>query len=208
MHKTLFDTPVINTLLRWLAALILFCCGWKAIGKTPDDPKYVLIAAPHTSNWDLFFMLAIALKMRIKIYWMGKEAIFKFPFRGFMMWMGGIPVDRSKSNDMVKAIADIFSENETLAITVPPEGTRSHTVYWKTGFYHIANTAQVPICCGFLDFKKREGGIGPLVYPTGDIDKDMVKIKAFYSTITGKYPNRFQNASEKPKDTEKPKNNV
>lgn len=113
------------------------------------------------------------------------------------MFMGGIPIDRSKSNDIVKAITDIFNSNTELTVTVPPEGTRSHTVYWKTGFYHIANEAQVPICLGFLDYAKREGGLGPLVYPCGDIETDMVEIKAFYSTISGKHPSRFQSEASK-----------
>lgn len=199
MHNTIFYTPVINTLFCWIASLILFCTGWKTIGEKPNVPKYVLIAAPHTSNWDLFFMITVALKLKISIYWMGKESIFKFPFKGLMMWMGGIPIDRSKSQDMVKAITEIFEANSELAITVPPEGTRSHTVYWKTGFYHIANESKVPICLGFLDYSKKEGGLGPLIYPTGDIEKDMIEIKKFYSPISGKYPDRFQVETPKSK---------
>ena len=200
MHNTIFYTPIINTLFCWLAGLVLLCFGWKTKGEKPDVQKYVLIAAPHTSNWDLFFMITVALRMRVKIYWMGKESIFKFPFKGLMMWMGGIPVDRSKSQDMVKAITEIFDANSELTITVPPEGTRSQTVYWKTGFYHMANQSKVPICLGFLDYAKREGGLGPLVHPTGDIEKDMIQIKEFYSSITGKYPDRFQTEVPKEED--------
>lgn len=196
MHLTLFDTPIINILLRLLAKLTLFCFGWKTMGKKPAEKKYVIIAAPHTSNWDLFFMLLIALDLKIAIYWMGKDSIFKFPFKNLMQWMGGISIDRSQANDVVATMVDIYKNCDELVVSVPPEGTRAHTVYWKTGFYHIANGAGIPICLGYLDFAKKEGGIGPMFQPSGDIEKDMIEIKEFYKNITGKHPDRFQSAED------------
>jgi len=196
MHLTLFATPIINTLFRLLANFTLFCFGWKTMGKKPDEKKYVIIAAPHTSNWDLFFMMLIALKLDIHIYWIGKDSLFKFPFKNTMQWLGGIPVDRSKSNDVVASMVKTFNECDELVLSIPPEGTRSHTVYWKTGFYHMANGAGIPICLGFLDYAKKEGGIGPMFQPSGDIEKDMIEIKTFYKNITGKYPDRFQAGEE------------
>jgi 1-acyl-sn-glycerol-3-phosphate acyltransferase len=200
MHLTLFDTPVLKTLLRILAKITLFCFGWKSMGSKPEEKKYVIIAAPHTSNWDLFFMMLIALDLKIAIYWMGKDSIFGFPFKHLMHWMGGISVNRSQANDLVSAMVKTFEECDELVLSVPPEGTRSHTVYWKTGFYHIANGAGIPICLGYLDFAKKEGGIGPMFYPTGDIDKDMTEIKTFYKDITGKYPNRFESPDDYEQD--------
>jgi 1-acyl-sn-glycerol-3-phosphate acyltransferase len=199
MHLTLFATPVINTLFRLLANILLFCFGWKTMGEKPKEKKYVIIAAPHTSNWDLFFMMLVALKLDIHIYWIGKDSIFKFPFKNTMKWMGGISVDRSKSNDVVANMVKTFNECDELVLSIPPEGTRSHTVYWKTGFYHMANGAGIPICLGFLDYAKKEGGIGPMYQPSGDIEKDMIEIKAFYKNITGKYPERFQAGEENTK---------
>jgi len=192
MHRTLFNTPIITPILQYLAIGILWCCRWKAVGEKPTESKYLFVGAPHTSNWDLFYMLLLALAMNVKFYWMGKDSIFDFPFKHLMHWMGGIAIDRSQSNDVVAGIIKTYAECNELAIAVPPEGTRAETPYWKTGFYHIANGANIPIYLGFLDFSKREGGIGPMVIPTGNIDQDMVKIKSFYATKRGKYPNKFK----------------
>lgn len=192
MHLTLFQTPVVRQLLRLIAILLLFLFGWKTVGKKPEEKKYVIIAAPHTSNWDLFFMMLIALDLKIAIYWMGKDSIFNFPFKHLMMWMGGISIDRSQSNNLVATMVEIFNESDSLVLSVPPEGTRSHTVYWKTGFYHIAHGANVPIALGFLDFAKKEGGIHEMFYTSGDIEADMLQLKNFYKKITAKYPNKFR----------------
>lgn len=187
MHRTMFDTPVVNTLFRWISIVVLKLAGWKSVGDAPDDlKKCVMIAAPHTSNWDLPFMLMISFVLRKKIYWMGKEQIFKFPFRRLMMWMGGIPVDRSKSNNMVQASVDAINNNEHMYLIVPPEGTRAKVTYWKTGFYHIAHSAGVPILMGFLDYPNKKGGIAGVFHTTGDIDADMKTIQAIYAPITGK----------------------
>lgn len=192
MHRTMFDTPVVNTLLRWISIVILKITGWKTVGAIPSDlKKCVMIAAPHTSNWDLPFTLMIAFAVRANVYWMGKEQIFKFPFRHLMMWMGGIPVDRSKANNMVQASADAITQSEQLFLIVPPEGTRSKVTYWKTGFYHIANTANVPILLGFLDYTKKEGGILGTFETTGDIEADMKAIQALYAPISGKKPDNW-----------------
>lgn len=187
MHRTMFDTPVINTLLRWISIVVLKLAGWKSVGESPADlKKCVMIAAPHTSNWDLPFMLMIAFVLRKKIYWMGKEQIFKFPFKGLMMWMGGIPVDRSKSNNVVQASVDAITNAEQMYLIVPPEGTRAKVTYWKTGFYHIAHNAGVPILMGFLDYTNKTGGILGTFETTGDIDADMKAIQESYAPIMGK----------------------
>jgi len=192
MHTTMFDTPILKTLLRWFSIVALKLAGWKAEGEIPKNlDKCVMIAAPHTSNWDLPFMLFIAFKLRAKIYWMGKEQIFKPPFKHLMMWMGGVPVDRSKANNMVQASIDAINENEQLFLIVPPEGTRSKVTYWKTGFYHIAHGAGVPILMGFLDYQNKRGGIKGTFTTSGDIDADMAKIKAIYAEICGKKVDQY-----------------
>ena len=192
MHTTMFDTPILKTLLRWISILALKLAGWKAEGEIPKDlKKCVMIAAPHTSNWDLPFMLFIAFKLRAKIYWMGKEQIFKPPFKSLMMWMGGVPVDRSKANNMVQASIDAINENDQLFLIVPPEGTRSKVTYWKTGFYHIAHGADVPILMGFLDYKNKRGGIKGTYTTTGDIETDMEEIKGIYAAISGRKEDQY-----------------
>ncbi|MBF0118383.1 MAG: lysophospholipid acyltransferase family protein [Desulfobacterales bacterium] len=187
MNYTIFDTPVIRPIMRFLSLLILKFFGWRVEGKLPDIPKFVMIAAPHTSNWDLPLTLLVAFALKAKIYWMGKAAIFNRPFTGFFKWLGGIPIDRSKSNGVVKESIKQFEENEKLILTIPPSGTRRKVLYWKTGFYYIACGANVPIVLGFLDYSRKTGGIGYSYIPTGDIKSDFLEIQAFYSDIKGKY---------------------
>jgi 1-acyl-sn-glycerol-3-phosphate acyltransferase len=193
MHRTIFDTPVVNTLLRVFSIGFLKITGWKIEGALPDNaPKCVLIAAPHTSNWDLPYTLMVAYQLRLHIYWMGKDSIFKPPFRGLMMWLGGIPVDREKSNNLVAASVEaIKAADGPLQLVVPPEGTRSKTRYWKTGFYYIAVGANVPIIMAYMDYKNKRSGLGPVFTPTGNIEKDMEAIKAFYAPFTGKNGAQF-----------------
>jgi 1-acyl-sn-glycerol-3-phosphate acyltransferase len=188
VNYTIFDTPVVRSVVRWIALVFLWTNGWRTAGRLPDAPKFVLIAAPHTSNWDLPYMLCSALKLNAKLYWMGKDAIFRWPLKRFFKWLGGIPIDRSRSNNIVALSIEQFRQNKKLILTVPPSGTRKRVLNWKTGFYHIAHGAGVPIALGFLDYKKKIGGIGPLVRPTGNIEADMQVIKNFYNDISGKYP--------------------
>jgi 1-acyl-sn-glycerol-3-phosphate acyltransferase len=190
LKYTIFDIPVINTIVRWFSILFIKLVGWKAEGKVPDDHKFVMIAAPHTSNWDLPFALFLAFVLRINIYWMGKDAIFKAPFGGLFKWLGGIPIDRSKSNNVVAQSIEQFKNNDKLILMVPPSGTRKKVKYWKTGFYHIANGAGVPIVLGFLDYRRKAGGILSVFHPTGDIEADMNVIIARYEGIVGKYPEK------------------
>jgi 1-acyl-sn-glycerol-3-phosphate acyltransferase len=193
MHRTIFDTPLVNTLLRAFSVTFLKLTGWKIEGSLPPGAeKSVLIAAPHTSNWDLPYTLMVAFALRLTPYWMGKEQIFKPPFRGLMMWLGGIPVRRESSNNLVAASVDaIKAATGSLQLIVPPEGTRSKTRYWKTGFYHIAVGAQVPIVMAYMDYHRKISGLGPVFIPTGHIDADMAAIQAFYAPFKGKNADQF-----------------
>jgi 1-acyl-sn-glycerol-3-phosphate acyltransferase len=194
MHRTIFTTPVVNTLLRGLSIAYLKLAGWKVEGRLPDNAaKCVLIAAPHTSNWDLPYTLMVAFALRLNVYWMGKSSIFKPPFRGLMMWLGGIAVNREQSTNLVEASAQaMLAADGMVQLIVPPEGTRSKTRYWKTGFYYIALGAQVPIVMAYLDYAQKRGGLGPALQPSGDIEKDMALVKAFYTPIQGKHADRFE----------------
>lgn len=195
LQRTFFDTPVISSILRLIARFFLFCFGWQSRGSLNGLQRCVLIAAPHTSNWDLFYTLLIAFDLKTSIYWMGKDAIFRKPFGGIMKWLAGLPVDRSKSNNVVGQSIEMLRQTEKLVLTVPPSGTRSRVTHWKTGFYHIAHGANVPIALGFLDYRLRVGGIGPIIRTTGDIEADMKVISSFYAEITGKYPLQGSDAS-------------
>jgi 1-acyl-sn-glycerol-3-phosphate acyltransferase len=190
MHRTIFDTPGVNTLLRLFSIVFLRLSGWTVEGSLPPDgQKSVLIAAPHTSNWDLPYTLMVAFVLRLNIYWMGKEQIFRPPFRGLMMWLGGIPVRRESANNLVAAsVQAIQAADGPLQLVVPPEGTRSKARYWKSGFYYIATGAGVPIVLAYMDYERKVSGLGPVFHPSGDLAADMVRIQAFYAPYKGKNP--------------------
>jgi 1-acyl-sn-glycerol-3-phosphate acyltransferase len=182
--------------MRWLAICILKVSGWKAEGQKPDISRYVIIAAPHTSNWDFLYTVCLAFIFRIKPYIMMKAAWFRWPLGPLFKWLGAIPIDRSKSNNVVAQSISAFNEADELVMIIPPSGTRSKVLYWKTGFYHIANGAGVPIVLGYLDYGRKVGGLGPAFVPTGDIDADMVQIRDFYEDVEGKYPLKASSAVE------------
>lgn len=188
MRTTVFNTPLLTTLLRGISAGILALMGWRAIGKPIADQRFVLIGAPHTSNWDFPLMLMVVLKLQLKLHWMGKHSLFMFPFGGLMRWLGGIPIDRRSTHGIVDQVAAQYQQNPQLVVLVPPEGTRKKVENWKTGFYHIANNAGVPILMGYLDVSKKEAGLADFFYPTGDADADIQKIRAFYATKKGIRP--------------------
>ena len=193
-HHTIFDTPVVNSLLRGLSLAILRSTGWKVEGSLPAHAaKSVLIAAPHTSNWDLPYTLMIAFALRLRVYWMGKQSLFRAPFGGLMRWLGGIPVNRGQAGNLVAMSAQAMRDADgPMQLIIPPEGTRGKTRHWKTGFYFIAHQAGVPIVLAFVDYGRKVGGLGPVFEPTGDLEQDMVRIKAFDAPIQGKNAAQFE----------------
>ncbi len=191
MHKTIFESPFFSGLFRVLSILFLKLAGWRRMGRVPDLPKYVMIGAHHTSNWDAPIAIAMVFAFRIKAYWLMKNTAFRWPFRGLLLWLGAIPIDRTKSADVVAQMAEEMKKRAELVLLLAPEGTRKKVTRWKTGFYHIARGAGVPIVLAFLDYARREGGLGPVFHPTGDFEADMRDILKFYSTVTGKRPERM-----------------
>jgi 1-acyl-sn-glycerol-3-phosphate acyltransferase len=151
----------------------------------------VLIAAPHTSNWDLAYLLALGEAFELRVSWLGKHTLFRPPLGAVMRSVGGIPVVRHKKGQLVTEAAKLFAERKELALVVPAEGTRSRSEYWKSGFYHIARSAGVPIVCGYLDYARKRGGFGLAVLPTGDVRADMDRIRAFYADKVGRFPEKF-----------------
>ncbi|NHZ99775.1 lysophospholipid acyltransferase family protein [Massilia sp. CCM 8734] len=203
MQNTIFDTPVVNTLMRGFSLLTLRLLGWRTEGLTPEQiagySRYVLIAAPHTSNWDFPMTLMVCFALRLRVYWMAKSSLFKWPIGWLSRWLGGIAIDRTASNNTVQNTIDAFVKRERLAVIVAPEGTRGKVTHWKTGFYHIAHGANVPIALAYLDFKRKTGGIGRMFQTTGDITLDMAEIQQFYSGVTGKNSDQFDASSVKRK---------
>ena len=190
MNRTVFDTPVVNHIFRLLSRIGLKLTGWKVYGQAPDIQKYVMIAFPHTSNWDFPVTMAMFFRLGIKARWMGKASLFKGPMGPVMKWLGGIPVDRSKNTGLVQQLVSEFNRRKELIITIPPEGTRKKVQQWKSGFYHVAHQANVPIALGYLDFKAKKGGVTKVFYPTGNYEEDLARIQDFYRSmnIFGKRP--------------------
>jgi 1-acyl-sn-glycerol-3-phosphate acyltransferase len=188
---TVYDNWLLRPIMRRLALWIYRGSGWSIEGETPDLPKCVIIAAPHTSNWDFFYTLCLAFIFKLKPTIMMKRDWFFWPLGQVLKWLGAMPVDRTKSNNLVAQSIAAFDARDRLMLVVPPSGTRGKVVRWKTGFYHIACGARVPVLLGFLDYEKKAGGFGPAFHPTGNIDIDLPEIRFFYRGVMGKYPERM-----------------
>jgi 1-acyl-sn-glycerol-3-phosphate acyltransferase len=173
-------------LFRPVAYLWLRAVNIRVEGELPDLKKFLIIAAPHKTNWDLPNALAAGLHYGVAINWMGKDSLFNWPFGGLMRWLGGIAVDRSKNNNAVASMIAAYEAADRLVLVIPPEGTRSDVSRWKSGFYHIAVGAKVPLVLAFVDYNTRRIGIAQVFYPTGDYDADLAKIMAIYAPMMPK----------------------
>ena len=149
MNHTIFNIKCLNKIMRPISLTCLKTLGWSVIGKTPANLKYVIIAAPHTSNWDLPLTILTAFALNLNLQWMGKDDLFRPPFKQIFMWLGGIPINRRKSNSVVTQSIERFNASKNLGLVVSPAGTRTKVTYWRTGFYHIAAGANVPIVLVF-----------------------------------------------------------
>ena len=162
--------------------------GWQIKGELPQLDKYILIAAPHTSNWDFIFAVMAKLIVREKIHFLGKHQLFTPPWGWLFRALGGSPVNRSKNNNLVETAVHEFNTRQTYKLALAPEGTRSAVTRWKTGFYHIAQKANVPIVCIGLDFKNKQIRIEPSFTVSDNITADMNQILDYFREIKGKYP--------------------
>ena len=176
-----------KTLAGWFLRLL----GWRLEGARPDLRQYVLIAAPHTSNWDFPLMLLFAAAFDIKVTWMAKHTLFPPPVGWVMKALGGMPIKRDRNENVVDAMVKAFEQSRDLVLVVPTEGTRALAEYWKSGFYHIARQANVPVVPSFLDFGQRRGGFGPPLSLTGIPLEDMEYFRNFYRGMKGKFPQQF-----------------
>jgi 1-acyl-sn-glycerol-3-phosphate acyltransferase len=189
------DPPpaLLSRLLRRALLWLYRALGWKAVGEPPADMRGVIIAAPHTSNWDFLYFLGLTDALGVKAHFMGKKELFRWPLRRFMRDMGGVPVDRSaRGSDYVEQMIAEFARRKRFMLTVAPEGTRGAVRTWRTGFYYIALGAKVPMLCGLMDYRTKTGGLGPAIWPTGDYAADMKQVAEFYRSVTPKNPARAQ----------------
>ena len=175
--------------MKLLARLLWKLAGWKLEGWVPEDiNKSVCVAAPHTSNWDFFYGILAFKMMDYPVKFLIKKELFFWPLGPLLRALGGIAVDRKNPKNLVDWLAELYAESDQLSIVFAPEGTRKKVDTWKKGFYWLALKAEVPIILGFVNYRDKIGGVGPTIYPTGDVDKDLEKIMAFYRDIPGKYP--------------------
>lgn len=174
-----------------LAKSVLNLCGWKLGGAPPRLDKYIVVAAPHTSWWDGFWMIAFAWSWGLRVHWLGKASLATGPLGWIPRKFGIIPVERSAPQQLVAEIARQFDAREEMVLSMPPEGTRGRREYWKSGFLRIAAAAGVPLCLSYLDYDAREAGFGPCFMPGDDMVADMDRVRAFYKASWAKYPSQF-----------------
>jgi 1-acyl-sn-glycerol-3-phosphate acyltransferase len=179
-----------NTLrmLQRLAHLILRLGGWTPVGELPDVPRALFIAAPHTSNWDGLWLLTYKVALNIRLHFLAKHTLFWWPLGPVLRALGALPIDRTASTSTVQQVIDEFATRERFWFALSPEGTRKSLPYWKTGFYRIAEAADVPLVLGFIDYGKRQMGIGITLPPERNLDVDLELMRDFYAPLVGRVP--------------------
>ncbi len=192
MRYTLFSTPLLTPALRVLSKIILKIIRWRVDGSLPvDQKKYVLIVAPHTSNWDFFLFVLTVSVLRLQPSVLIKDTIFIGPLGWFLRYCGAIPVNRRQAGSLVTYISGIYEEREEFVLIITPEGTRSPNANWKRGFHHVARAAEVPILVVYVDSTARTIGIEGLMDPSEDVDGDIQKLKTFYDGKKGLKPGNY-----------------
>jgi 1-acyl-sn-glycerol-3-phosphate acyltransferase len=166
---------------RRMVSLALRTGGWKFEGPVPTIPKYVALAAPHTSNWDGLLLVMLLESIGVEMKWLIKSSWTESPLGPALKRVGAVGVDRSRKTNMVDQMIAEFARRDAFVLAIPPEGTRGRAEHWKSGFYHIARGAQVPVVPGYLDYARKVGGLGAPITMTGDVRADMDAIRAFYA---------------------------
>lgn len=190
MKLTIFNTPIISPLLRLISNTLMWIAGWRVEGKLPDLPKYLIVGAPHTSNWDFLLFLGVIFRLKANVKYMGKAELFRSPLGWFFYWCGGIPVDRKKSTGLVEQMVEACNKSERFILTIAPEGTRHGVKEWKRGFYHIAKGAGIPIVMAKVDSKKKAMHVGDIFYLTDDMEADMKAIQDRFTGMVGINPRK------------------
>lgn len=183
-------------MMKLFSRFIFWISGWSLNANWPKGlKKAVLIAIPHTSNWDILYARAAFYLMDIPVRFTIKKEVMIGPLGWLLSGLGAIPIDRKRipggrKQTYTEAMTQMLAEADELVVMVTPEGTRSAVKKWKSGFYHTALGANVPVVIGYLDYKKKEAGIGPVIYPNGDMDGQIEEMKAFGRTVNGKHPEK------------------
>ncbi len=166
--------------MRGLLLRLFRLRGWRLEGARPAARRFVIVGAPHTSNWDFVFFIGTTHHFGITPRFMGKQSLFRWPLRRFMFDMGGVPVDRAKRGNYAEAMVAAFAAHDDFALVIAAEGTRSAVGKWRSGFWHIARGAGVPVVPAWVDHEAMTGGLGPEIMPSDDFDADMARLAEFY----------------------------
>ena len=177
-----------NKVTRWLGRATLALFGWQIVGFAPNMSKFVTIGAPHTSNWDFPIGMLLFIALGLRVSWMGKDSFVNGPGKRIWRWMGGVPINRKAAHGVVDQMIDVFNKREQFVLGVTPEGTRAKVTKWKTGFYHIARGAGVPIFPVEVDYKLKRIRLHPIFNPTGNLEEDLQKLKALFANAQAKRP--------------------
>jgi len=180
----------LSKFIRWALLRIYKRAGWKVVGKLPKERRFVLVAAPHTSNWDFLYFAGLTADLGFQPHFMAKKSLFRWPWKNFLLDLGGVPINRSKNSNIVEQMAAEFAKRDEFMLTIAPEGTRGSVGKWKTGFYQIAMAAKVPVVIGMMDYGTKTGGLVDAIMPTGDYEADMAKIKPLYDSVVPRHPER------------------
>jgi 1-acyl-sn-glycerol-3-phosphate acyltransferase len=183
------------------AIRLLGLCDWRLVGRAPDLSKYVIVFGPHTCNWDFPLAMLAARGYGIRLSWLGKHSIFRWPAAGFLHRLGGIPVHRDHHEGIVGQVVAAFASADSMVLGLTPEGTRGLAPHWKSGFYRMARAAGVPIALASLDRPSRCITLGPAIVPTGDVRQDMDRIRAFYAGTQGIHPEKASAVRLREEDT-------
>lgn len=177
---------------NWLsekgARAVMSAIGWRIVGEVPDEPKILLVGAPHTSNWDFIFTILTTYSLGVDLHFVAKHSLFNRPMGSFMRFSGGIPIDRVTSDGFVNQMVEEFNKRDQFVLAIMPEGTRSKTEKWRSGFYHIAQGAGVPMTLVIFDYGRKIMHLGPTFWPSGDYEADLAEIQSYFEDIQGKNP--------------------
>jgi 1-acyl-sn-glycerol-3-phosphate acyltransferase len=188
--RTVYDLAWVVAILRTVSGAVLRLRGWRVEGQLPDAPRFVAIAAPHTSSWDVPLMLAASLQVGIRLHWLGLSSYFRWPIAGLLRWLGGVPIERGPAASRVQSTARLMAAYDRIGVALSPEGSRGLVPHWRTGFYHLATAADVPLVLTSLDYGRKRATIGPTFTPTGDIAADVATIGVFYDGVEGRFPDQ------------------
>ena len=181
-----------NKVTRWLGRAVLALFGWQIAGHAPNLPKFIVIGAPHTSNWDFSLAMLFFIALGLRVSWMGKDSFINGRLKRVWHWMGGVAINRRAAHGVVNQMVDVFNKRDKFVLGLTPEGTRAKVSRWKTGFYHIACGANVPILPVAIDYKIKTLQLHPIFIPSGDLTDDLAKIQALFAAARGKRPHLYQ----------------